>query len=229
MNPTPAFEELAIALIAPNLNFTHLTPDFLFYSGIVPNDWKLAEPPQRNSHMAKIAFSNGSIVTVNHHAIAFSETLESKALSEIQVPTIVCKYIDTLPNADYQAVEINPSIFVTFEGGSGSLTNHYIASALLSNGTWLEFGSHPVRATLQLAYTVKGRQLNLKIDDVLLRKQDNKPQFAALFSGNFSYSLAGGTSGQRTQQLHRLIDNWRDDLKTFQELVNQRFFGLSVY
>ncbi|MBD1944544.1 hypothetical protein H6F78_07660 [Coleofasciculus sp. FACHB-64] len=42
--PTPAFEELAIALIASNFNPTLLTPDFLKYSGIVGSDWKLAEP-----------------------------------------------------------------------------------------------------------------------------------------------------------------------------------------
>ncbi|XZO03386.1 MAG: hypothetical protein ACM65L_06630 [Microcoleus sp.] len=46
MKPIPQFEELAIALIASNLNPTHFTPDFLFGSGIVPEHWQLAHPPR---------------------------------------------------------------------------------------------------------------------------------------------------------------------------------------
>ncbi|NES95924.1 MAG: hypothetical protein F6K32_11940 [Desertifilum sp. SIO1I2] len=227
MKPTPQFEELVIALIAPNLNPTHFTPEFLFYSGIVPPDWQLAQPPEGDSHMTKITFTNGAIASVHNYTITFSETLESKPLKDIQIPTIVGKYVDTLPNANYQAVEINPSIFLTFEAGENS-NAHYIPTALLSKGSWLEFGSTPARGTLQLAYTVGNRQLNLKIDDILLRGTNNKPEFAALFSGNFSYPIAGRTTGERLHQLHRLIDNWSDDFKIFQELVKGRFLGISA-
>ncbi|MFB8794885.1 MAG: hypothetical protein U7126_11850 [Microcoleus sp.] len=61
MKPIPQFEELAIALIASNLNPTHFTPDFLFGSGIVPEHWQLAQPPQGDPHMTTITFTNGAI------------------------------------------------------------------------------------------------------------------------------------------------------------------------
>ncbi len=34
-------------------------------------------------------------------------------------------------------------------------------------------------------------QFNLKIDDVLLRRADNSPEFAVLFSGNFPSDIQG--------------------------------------
>ena len=228
MNPTPQFEELAIALITSNPNPSHFTPDFLFGSGIVPEHWQLAQPPEGDSHKTTITFTNGAIASFHNGMVTFSETLSAKSVSEVKAPAIAGKYADTLPNIDCQFVEINPSIFLTFEGGNKSLENHYIPTALLTAGEWLEFGSTPVRSTLQLAYTVGHRQLNLKIDDILLRGSDNKPEFAALFSGNFSYPLTGNTPGQRLQQLHRLVDNWSQDLKVFRELVKGRFLGISV-
>jgi hypothetical protein len=227
MKPIPQFEELAIALIAPNLNPTHFTPEFLSHICIIPKDWQLAKPPEGDFHMTKISFINGVIASFHNETATFSETLESKSLKDVQIPTIVCKYADSLPNANYQAVEINTSIFLTFEAGENS-NAHYIPTALLSKGAWQEFGSTPLRGTLQLAYTVGHRQLNLKIDDILLSGADNKPNFGALFSGNFYYPLTGNTAGGRLQQLRRLVDNWSDDLKVFRELVLGRFLGISV-
>jgi hypothetical protein len=227
MKPIPQFEELAIALIAPNLNPTHFTPEFLSYSGIVPPDWQLAQQPEGDSHMTKITFTNGAIASFHNEIATFSETLESQSLKDVQIPTMVRKYADTLLNANYQAVEINPSIFLTFDAGTNSKA-HYITTALLSKGAWQEFGSTPVRSTLQLAYTIGNRQLNLKIDDILLRGANNQPEFGALFSGNFYYPLTRNTVGQRLQQLHRLVDNWSQDLKVFRELVKGRFLGISV-
>ncbi|MEG4506107.1 hypothetical protein QUA81_20895 [Microcoleus sp. F6_B4] len=228
MNPNPQFEELAIALITSNPNPTHFTPDFLFGSGIVPEHWQLAKPPEGDPHMTTITFENGAIASFHNGIVTFSETLSAKTVSQVKVPALAGKYADTLPNIDYMVVEINPSIFSTFEGGNKSLKNHYIPTALLTPGEWLEFGSTPVRSTLQLAYTVGHRQLNLKIDDILLRGSDNQPEFAALFSGNFSYQIAGNTPERRSQQLHRLLNNWQDELKIFRELVLGRFLGKSV-
>lgn len=228
MKPIPQFEELAIALIASNLNPTHFTPDFLFGSGIVPEHWQLAKPPEGDPHMTTITFTNGAIASFHNGIVTFSETLSAKTASDVKIPAIAGKYADTLPNIDCQFVEINPSIFLTFEGGNKSLQNHYISTALLTPGEWLEFGSTPVRSTLQLAYTVGHRQLNLKIDDISLQGSDNQPEFAALFSGKFSYQIAGNTPDRLSQHLHRLLNNWSNDIKIFRELVLGRFLDISV-
>lgn len=228
MNPTPQFEELAITLITSNPNPTHFTPDFLFGSGIVPEHWQLAQLPQDDSHMTTITFTNGVIASFHNGIVTFSETLSAQTASEVKAPAFAGKYADTLPNIDCQFVEINPSIFLTFEGGNKRLENHYIPTALLTPGEWLKFGSTPIRSTLQLAYTVGHRQLNLKIDDILLRGSDNQPEFAAFFSGKFSYQIAGNTPERRSQQLHRLLNNWPEDLKIFRELVLGRFLDRSV-
>ncbi len=228
MIPVPAFEELTIVVAANNNNPATFTPDFLKYSGIISTDWELAEPALLNSHLAQITFTNGINLSAQFDNITFSESLEAKALEDVKIPAIARKYIETLPNTDYQGVEINPSSFFTFEDEDEGGVRNYIVTTLLSPGAWHEFGSKPVTATLQLAYTLKQRQFNLKIDDVRLRRPDNTPQSAVLFSGNFPYKITGDTTLERLQHLYGLIDNWQGDLKTYRELVNQRFLGISA-
>lgn len=228
MIPTPVFEELAIAIIAKNHNHTLLTLDFLKCTGIVPLNWELAEPPLLDSQMARIRFTNSTIISAQFDTITFSQTIEGKALEDVQIPALVRKYVETQPNADYHGIGINPSSFLTFSDEGSAATRHYIVTALLSPGEWHEFGTQPVRATLNLAYTLKQGEFNLKIDDVRLRKPDNTLQAAVLFSGNFPYQIIGNTPSERLQHLHRLINNWQDDLKIYRELVNQRFVGFAA-
>ncbi|MEC4811701.1 MAG: hypothetical protein SAK29_00195 [Scytonema sp. PMC 1069.18] len=228
MIPTSGFEELAIVIVAKNHNPTMLTLDFLQSSGIVPLDWKLAEPAVLNSHRAEVQFTNDTIISTKYDSIIFSQTIENKPLEDIKIPAIVRKYIQTLPNVDYQGLEINPSTFVTFEDENKGAFRHYIATSLLSSGAWHDFGKEPVIATLHLGYTLERGKFNLKIDDVRLLQTDNTPQSAVLFSGNFHYEIAGNTSSERLQYLCRLIDSWQNDFKTYRELVNQRFLDKPV-
>ncbi|MEH2058167.1 MAG: hypothetical protein V7K97_18795 [Nostoc sp.] len=228
MMPKLIFEELAIAITAKNHNPTLLTPDFLICSGIVPSNWELLEPPILDSQMCRVQFTNSTIISAQVDTVTFSQTIEGKALEDIQLPTLVRKYIETLPNIDYQGIGINPSSFFAFEDEGETANCNYIVTALLSPGDWHEFGSQPVRATLSLAYTLKQGEFNLKIDDVKLRRPDNTPQAAVLFSGNFPYEISGGKQ-ERLQNLYKLILNWQDDLKTYRELVNQRFYEKLVH
>lgn len=225
MIPTLAFEELAIFVKAKNHNHTLVNPDFLKSTGIVPSNWELAEPPAINSQMAKIQFTNGTIVSAQANGITFSQTTEAEALKDILIPAIVRKYVEILPNADYQGIGINPSSFLTFEDESEKTFRHYISTQLLSPGNWHELGSQPVRASLSLAYTLERGEFNLKIDDIRLRDADNTLQAGVLFSGNFPYQISGNTTQEKLQQLYQLIELWQEDLETYREIVNQRFFG----
>lgn len=45
----------------------------------------------------------------------------------------------------------------------------------------------------------------------------------ALFSANFHRDLIGDNKKKRLDQLVKSIDNWENDLKTFKELVNEKF------
>jgi hypothetical protein len=224
MIPKTDFEELAIVIVAKNNNPTIITPTFLKSSGIIPPDWKLAEPPVIDYQMAEVQFTNGIIISAKSDTIIYSQTTENKALEDIQIPTIVRKYLQTLPNADYWGLEINPTTFVTFEDKNNGSFRPYIATNLLSSGAWKEFGKDSVMATINLGYTLEQCKFSLKIDDVRLQNPENKLKPSVLFSGNFPYEIIGDTPSQRLQHLYQLLDNWQENLKTFRKLINQRFF-----
>ncbi|WP_375501546.1 hypothetical protein [uncultured Nostoc sp.] len=225
MISTLVFEELAIAILINNHNPSILTLDFLQYSGIVPSNWELAESPILNSEMARIRFTNDTIISTQYDRIVFSQTIEDKIFEDVQIPKIVNKYIETLPNADYQGVGINPNCFITFQDETEELFRYYITTNLLSSGNWRFFGKEAVIATLELGYTLEQGKFNLKIEDVRLRQTDNKPKCGALFYGNFPYEIVGKTSLEEQQYLYQVLDNCQTDLKTFRELVNQEFLG----
>ncbi|MBX9255406.1 hypothetical protein H1Q63_15930, partial [Desmonostoc muscorum CCALA 125] len=56
MNQSLNIQEMAIAIAAKQHNPTILTPDFLKYSGIVPNNWELAKPPIITDAAAQVVF-----------------------------------------------------------------------------------------------------------------------------------------------------------------------------
>jgi hypothetical protein len=228
MNPTPAVEELAISIVAKNLNPTLLTREFLVYSGIIPSDWSLASQPILNSQVAHVAFTNGINISIQMSAVTFSENILAKTRESVIVPTLIRKYIQTLPNIEYQSIGINPSIFFTFDENNEKNARHYISTRLLAPGAWQQVGNKPVRASLQLAYTLDRGQFNLKIDDVLLRRADNQPEYAVLFSGNFPSDIQGESPTERSHHLNQLLNNWQSDLETFRELIYQKFLGVAL-
>ncbi len=226
MNPKPTIEELAITLSAKNLNPTLLTPEFLVYSGIIPSEWTLASQPILNSKIAHLAFTNGINLSTQFDTITISENLKNKTLQQIQIPEIARKYTSTLPNANYQAISINPSTFFTFESKTENAAQNYISTHLLAPGPWQQIGTKPLRASVHLAYTLERSQFNLKIDDVLLRQADDTPQAALLFSGSFPLKIVGETPPEKLQHLHQLIDNWQTDLEIFRDVVGQKFLSV---
>lgn len=230
MKPTPAIAELAISIVAKNLNPTLLTADFLQYSGIVPSHWQLASAPILNAKLAYVAYSNGINISIQSGTITFSENIfsensQAKALESVAIPTLARQYAKTLPNASYQSAAIKPKSFFTFDDAGDDAARNYINRTLLAPGGWQEIDSYPVAATLSLAYTLKRGLFNLKVEQVQLRLGGKPSQAAILFSGSFPYRIAGDTPSQRQELLWRILDNWRSDLETYREIIYERFLG----
>lgn len=224
MTNTLNVQELVFALAAKNHNPAILNPDFLKYSGIVPIDWELAQPPIHTNAVAQVTFQNGVSIIAQTNRIIFAEVIAAKDLSEVKVPTIARKYVETLPHVDYQAVGINPRGHVALEQEEDT-ARKYLAEMLLAPGSWREFGKAPVRATIQLAYELDKGQLNLIINEAALQLPEAELIPVILFSGNFNYEIAGTTQDERLGNLHQIIQNWQVNLETYKELVNTRFLG----
>lgn len=220
MNRNLDIQELSIVIAVRNHNPTLLTVDFLKGSGIVPADWELQRPPVLAAGSAQVMFTNGVNIVVNPQAIAFSEPLETNALENIKIPAIAAKYISTLPNLEYQGVGINPKRFITFGEEDGAYK--YITKTILARGSWQNFGIAPMRAGINLVYTLEGRQLRLSISEAQI-KLPNQVLPAVAFAGNFHYTVRGESSEERLESVKLAIARWQEDLAAYQHLINNHF------
>lgn len=222
MSQSLTTQELGIIIAAKNHTPTVLNPDFLRYSGIVPTQWELARQPIYTQSVSQVAFTNGVVIVAEPGRVIFIEAIEDKAIGEIVVAEIAKKYIQTLPNIEYEAVGLNPRSYITFEQQQDT-ARQYIANTLLSTGAWQEIGTAPVRATLNLAYTLERCPLYLTVSEAALRNPDETSTPIVLFNGSFSYQVIGETTSERIVNLHQILDNWQADLSNYQNIINNNF------
>jgi hypothetical protein len=217
-------QEFGIIIAAKNHKPTILNPDFLKYSGIVPTEWELARQPVYTQSVSQVAFTNGVMIVAEPTRVIFIQAIEGFTATGIVVADIAKKYVQTLPNVEYEAVGLNPRSYMTFDQQQDA-AHQYLAEMLLSPGAWQEIGTTPVRATLNLAYTLERCPFYLTVSEAALRNPDETSTPIVLFNGSFSYQVIGETVPERLKNLHQLIDNWQGDLLTYQDIINSKFIN----
>ncbi|MEB3214783.1 MAG: hypothetical protein VKN72_00785 [Nostocales cyanobacterium 94392] len=223
MNKTVQIQELAIAITAKDLNPNVVNLDFLKYSNIISSDWELVHPPVQTKNLTQLVFQNGIAIVAQPNRIVFAEAIDQKDIQQKIISELAVKFVEKLPNIEYQAVGINPKGFVTFTESNGAA--NYVLKNLLAYGEWREFGKTPVKAAIQLAYTLEDYILNLTINEGLLKISEEKSLPAVLFSGNFNYNIVGNKQQERLQNLYRIIQNWKQNVETYQQLINDKFLS----
>lgn len=224
MSNSLQISEIAVSIVAKNLNPAVLNPDFLKYTGIIPADWELANQPVYNNNLVQLIYKNGVGIIVQPNRLNVLEMIGPKTPVEIQVGAVASQLIEKLSQIEYQAVGINPKGFVGFASAEDAY--QYICGKFLSPGSWQEFGGSKVNASLQLSYPLKRGVLNLAINQVNVQSGEQVTP-AILFSGNLNYPLLGNTITEKIQDLQQVIGNWQNDVKTFQELLVEKFLPLS--
>lgn len=219
MNKTLNVKEMAISIIAESLNPVILTSEFLKYRGIVPSNWELARQPILSAAASQVTFQTGVSILAQPNRIIFAESLMAAETTDVTIPAIAQKYIDALPQANYQAVGINFTGFVSFSRDEAA---HYLTDTLLAPGPWHTIGEAPLRAALRLTYTLKQGQLNLDITEAKLQLSEQEELPTVLFAANFDHQLQGDLT-ERVQELNQTIDYWRNHLETYQDIVNTKF------
>lgn len=223
MNKALQTQELAIAITAKNLNPNIVNLDFLTYSNIISSEWELARQPIYTKNLTQLVFQSGVAIVAQPNRIVFAETIDTKDIQESQISKVAAKYIEKLPNVEYKAVGINPKGFVTFAKSNGA--SNYLLNNLLASGEWRELGQTPVKAAIQLAYTLESSQFNLTINEGLLKISEEKSVPAVLFSGNFDYKISTNEPEARLKYLHQILQNWKSDLEIYKKLINDKFLS----
>ncbi|KYC37635.1 hypothetical protein WA1_39930 [Scytonema hofmannii PCC 7110] len=215
-------KNLGLVFAVKNHSLSILNPDFLKYSGIVPQDWNLARQPIYTNSAVQVVFTNGISIIAEPNRVIFMEPIDDKTMSELNIAEIARKYVQTLPNIEYEAVGINPRGYVSF-AGSPDAARKYMAENLLSPGAWQSAGDSPMRASLNLVYKFQRAPFYLSITEAALRNEDETSTPIVMFSGSFSYELSGENGAEKISHLHNCLENWQTDLNTYSDLINQKF------
>jgi hypothetical protein len=219
-------QELAIVLVAPNHRPTMLNLEFLRCGNIIPEDWNVIRPPIQTQQAAQLVFQNGVSLSAQSDQISLVEPIATKTSDEIWIPHLARRYAELLPHAGYQAIGINLRGFVNFSTQAQDAARQFLTQTLLAPGGWQEYGQQAVRAGINLAYRLPGRQLLLSIHEVMLQRGEAEAVPGVMFSGNFEYRLAQEGESDRpenSEQVLSILDLWQNDLKVYTDLINTHF------
>lgn len=220
-------QELAITLSAKNLNPTMLTIDNLRSLGVIPEDWELSKQPVLNQMQARLNFKNGVNIVAQQRNITFAEPINAQNAKEVKAPLVAKEFVAKFAKADYQTVSVAPKTIVSFGNESNTSPRQFLIEKLIAPGPWREVGNSTPQASVNFVYQLEGCQLNMSVNEVRLRAQNDPNQTvpALLFSGSFNYRSAEG--GNSTADLQGKIDRWSNNMESFREIVHQKFLGQS--
>jgi hypothetical protein len=214
-------QELAIVIAVKQLDPTLVTPDFLKYSRIVPNDWEVVGEPIRSFQGSQITFQNGISVIAQPQRISFAELIVDREPSTVLSPQLAGNLTDVLANLNYIGIGINFRGYISF-GTDKRKVREFIFQNLLAPGGWQQLGNAPVQAGINLGYTFEERRLNLTINEATLQVPEQEANAIALFSGNFDYDLAATAPlAVHPQRVKQIIGNWERDLELYKDVVSR--------
>lgn len=226
MNRTVDIQRLEFVLAVRDHNSTVLNPEFLKDSGIVPNDWELAQPPARSEDKVLVAFQNGVYILHQSNLVAFLENTSIKTAEELEVPQLIHRYLKRFPQVNYQAVGMNLEGYTAFDTKDRAL--NYLLETFLTSNRQHESDQDIVQAVTNFTYKLDRGLLTLTIRNTVLELPEEASLPVIMFSANFHRDIAGLPHTERLHVLSQIIENWQTDVEHYQEIVNERFLKTAV-
>lgn len=212
-------QELTIVIVARNHNPTILNPDFLKYNGIVPDSWELSEGIVSSDLMSRVAYKNGISIIAQLDKLILTEALGDKTDQQIQGPTIVLKYVESLPKVDYRAAGINVRGHVKTD--SQEEAQGFVSGSLITEGPWKTYQGQAPIVGVQFRYPREDGALTIRVDDSEFAEDDNTTP-CLLFASNFHHDIQGNPD-ERVGRVKEVILSWKSCLDTFRSLVAEVF------
>ncbi|AFY61917.1 hypothetical protein [Synechococcus sp. PCC 6312] len=211
-------ENISIVMVVQRYNPATLTSDFLQYSGIVPAAWELARQPICTPQVSQIVFQNGVSFVAWADKIALAQPLNHQEQMTGEVAASASRFVQALPNLDYQQVGINPRCHVRCDAYSPG-GHEDSGKTFLASGDWQKCGGAPAKIVIQLGYQLEGRELNIAINQGHLENGDGDKIPVLLFSGNFNYRLSDNNSPEKINSIVKIIDQWQSDVAIYRDVI----------
>jgi hypothetical protein len=211
-------QELTLVIAIKNHDPLMVGEAFLKQTGIIPDQWQLSQKPYLSQQATQLVFDNGMSITAEPERVVFSQALADRELSTVEVGEVASKYAAILKKADFQGIGINFRSFIPQSSHEAAQT--YISRHVLAPASWQQVGEAPVRANVNLNFSLSGRQLSLSITPAAIQFPEQELMPVILFGGNFGYQL---DAADKLTQLTQILAKWQTDLTDYQQLIEQHF------
>jgi hypothetical protein len=221
MSKNVDIRQVEIVLAVEKHNPILLNPEFLKAKGIVPSNWELNQPPTYTEGIALLAFENGVCIVHRGSVLAFFEDTRTKELKTLEVPQIACRYIEKIPQENYQAVGLNlegHAAFDTQDAARDSLLKVFFKSVYSH-----ESDQRIVQASTNFIYKLDECVLTLTVKNTGLKISETENIPVILFAANFHRDIAEIPREEHAQTLFQSIDNWQADIKIYKDIVRNKF------
>ncbi|NJO50647.1 MAG: hypothetical protein HC840_15730 [Leptolyngbyaceae cyanobacterium RM2_2_4] len=225
MNRTVDMRRFELVLVVEKHNPILLNPEFLKVKGIIPYHWELAQPPTYTDGVALTVFQNGVYVAHRGNAIAFFEDIRAKSLDELEVPEVVYRYVEKLPQENYQAVGLNLEGHTLLD--SQDAAKSYLQEILSSGDRPHPSDANLVQAIANFIYKINRGVMTLTVRNTELQLSETEQAPVLLFAANFHRDVSKVPKAERVQELSEIIENWQDDVETYRNIVNNKFLTQS--
>ena len=223
MAHTVTVQEIVIILATQGQTPSVVNADFLKYTGIVPEEWELVRQPIYKEEVAQMAYTTNVTITIQPNRMVVAQAIEGDLSKDVIATQIAHKLATTLPKVNYRAFGFNAIGYVPFSDGQESI-RQYLNQTLLAPGPWQEFQGTAIEPSFEFAYNLPQGRLSLSASEAVLRKKQEETATPIVsFTGTVEHVLKQEAADARLEELIGYLDQWREDLKTYTDLVNNSF------
>ena len=204
-------------------------PNYYYYSGVIPNPKEEVQTQIQTNDLLRLVLGTDGGIVVMQNRLMFQQLIESKSRQSIYIDSMTRKYLESMPNMEYQKMVTTFVGHVPFDERQPLAAVKYLTDTFVAPGPWVDFGTTPAQTGLTFLYNLESSRLTLNVNHGTLRKPDETIIPIVMFHAEFNYHIQADTQSQLLQNLIEVVDNWQLDLKMYQNLVNTRFLNTNIH
>lgn len=222
----PEYTEITIMLAVEDCKPKVINSNFYYQSGIVSQNWNLANPPVNQSDVSQLRFTNNISITTEQQLITFTEISQERIPKQLLIVEVIQRFVRTLPNLRYQGVGVNPATFCSVKLDNRpveapSIVNQIFRPQILSSQPAPHLSG--TKLTYQLERNSQIQWFYLNIEDVQLRTQrDSQRHSAVSFKGSFPHELFDTPT---PDNVLKILPEWKIDLRDYDDIVYGSFIS----
>lgn len=216
--PEVVHHALTITLSAPGIDPAHINPDFLRYNGIVDSGWQIDYPVIIESGYSLIEYTNGLEISAEENDIQVSHTGTALVAEEIATADVMRRYLEMAPwSVEYSSISTDWRGAIHF----GDSVIGLQISPLHDLAQKVKVGD---MVPMMEARAIYKKSPDKSITVYLSESVEENIITGIQFNIQIHRDIGEIPSEEREKFIRSTLDNWKEDIKDFEELASRFYF-----